>query len=42
MDELLNGFSDYLTNKKSVSESTLQAYRRDIKQYFEYLSRIGV
>lgn len=36
MDEYLDGFVRYLTEKKKVSENTFQSYRRDISQFIEY------
>lgn len=42
MDEYVSGFIDYLKNRKSASENTTEAYRRDINQYVDYLSEIGV
>lgn len=38
MEELLDGFSDYLKNEKSASASTLQSYRRDMVQFTGYLT----
>ena len=38
MNALLCDFVDYLENDRKVSANTLQSYRRDIKQYFDYVS----
>ena len=38
MNALLCDFVDYLENDRKVSANTLQSYRRDIKQYFDYIS----
>lgn len=42
MVDYLSGFVDWLQNRKSASENTIQAYRRDISQFIEYISSIGV
>lgn len=39
MDEYLFGFNEYLHNNKSVSDSTLQSYERDIAQFLDYLKK---
>lgn len=36
MDEYLDGFARYLTEKRKVSENTLLSYQRDIAQFFKY------
>lgn len=42
MDELISGFIDYLKTQKSASESTLQSYRRDIQQFYNYIVSNGI
>jgi integrase/recombinase XerD len=39
MDEYLFGFEEYLHNNKSVSDSTLMSYKRDITQFIDYLKK---
>ncbi len=36
MNELLNGYKEYLTQRKSASANTLQSYVRDIKQFLDF------
>lgn len=38
MNTLMCDFVDYLQNSKRVSPNTLQAYSRDIKQFYNYVS----
>lgn len=38
MNTLMCNFVDYLQNNKHVSANTLQAYSRDIKQFYNYVS----
>ncbi len=38
MNTLMCNFVDYLQNNKRVSANTLQAYSRDIKQFYNYVS----
>lgn len=42
MQEHLDGFVSYLKDRKSASENTVSAYRRDVAQFLEYLCAIGV
>jgi integrase/recombinase XerD len=42
MVNYISGFIDYLQNNKSASENTIEAYRRDIKTFVEYLDNINV
>lgn len=42
VEEHLEGFVDFLKNGKSASENTVQAYRRDISQFLDFLHSIGV
>ena len=37
MEKQLKLFFDFLENEKKASNNTLQSYRRDIKQYENYL-----
>jgi integrase/recombinase XerD len=41
MDEYIANFDEYLRNNKSVSDSTLQSYKRDITQFINYLRENG-
>jgi integrase/recombinase XerD len=41
MDEYLIGFDEYLHINKSVSDNTLQSYKRDITQFINYLKENG-
>ena len=41
-ENLLTGFLDYLRIERSLSEHTLDAYRRDIVQYLAFLTRNGL
>jgi integrase/recombinase XerD len=38
MDEYLADFDEYLRNNKSLSDNTLQSYKRDITQFINYLN----
>lgn len=42
MVDYISGFLDYLKNRKSSSDNTIQAYRRDIKAFAEYISNLGL
>jgi integrase/recombinase XerD len=42
MIDHLSGFVDYLQNRKSASENTVQAYRRDIIQFVEFINGLGI
>jgi integrase/recombinase XerD len=42
MDEYIIGFVDYLKNRKSASDNTMQAYSRDINQFLEYVADMGI
>ena len=42
MDEQINCFIDFLKNDKSASDNTVQAYRRDINQFSQYIYGIGI
>jgi integrase/recombinase XerD len=37
MNELLNGFQKHMTEVKKLSDNTVESYRRDLRQYLEYL-----
>ena len=39
MEKQLNLFFDFLENEKKLSNNTLQSYRRDIRQFKEYLEK---
>ena len=39
MEKQLNLFFDFLENEKKLSSNTLQSYRRDIRQFKEYLEK---
>ena len=41
MEEELNLFFGFLENDKKLSDNTLQSYKRDIKQFKEYLNQKG-
>lgn len=42
MNEMLSSFIDYLYEEKKLSENTLMSYRRDLKQYEEYVLKNGI
>lgn len=42
MVDYISGFVDYLKNSKSASDNTIQAYRRDVVQYIDFISGNGV
>ncbi|MBE7020792.1 MAG: site-specific tyrosine recombinase XerD [Ruminococcaceae bacterium] len=42
MNEMLSSFIDYLYEEKNLSENTLMSYRRDLKQYEEYVLKNGI
>ena len=39
MEKQLKLFFEFLENDKKLSDNTLQSYKRDIKQFKEYLKR---
>ena len=39
MEKQLKLFFDFLANEKKASNNTLQSYKRDIKQYENYLAQ---
>ena len=39
MEKQLKLFFDFLENEKKLSNNTLQSYKRDIRQYREYLEK---
>lgn len=41
-ESLLKEFLDYLRIERGVSENTLDAYRRDVKEYLDFLNNIGL
>lgn len=42
MFDYISGFVDYLQNPKSASDNTIQAYRRDVVQYIDFINGYGV
>lgn len=42
MEALVQNFVDFLEKDKRLSLNTLQSYRRDIEQYFQYLHEINL
>ncbi len=42
MNEILSSFIDYLYEEKNLSENTLMSYRRDLKQYEDYITGNGL
>ncbi len=42
MQELLDGFTAYLIDRKKKSRNTVMGYRSDIIKYIEYLNKIGI
>lgn len=42
MNDILSSFLEYLYEEKNLSENTLMSYRRDLKQFEEYVSENGV
>ncbi len=42
MNEIMSSFIDYLYEEKNLSENTLMSYRRDLKQYEEYIHNNGL
>ena len=41
MEKQLKLFFEFLENDKKLSDNTLQSYKRDIKQFKEYLNQKG-
>lgn len=40
MNDYLNEFLDYLAVERGFSRNTLEAYRRDLSQFYQFLSRV--
>ena len=42
MEKLLKLFFEYLEDEKKASSNTMQSYKRDLKQFRQYLEYKGV
>jgi integrase/recombinase XerD len=42
MVDYISGFVDYLQNLKSASDNTIQAYRRDVVHFMDYINGFGI
>lgn len=42
MKQLISSFAVYLEKERKLSSNTLESYKRDIKQYLEYLDKTGI
>ena len=42
MEKQIKLFLDFLKNDKKLSENTLQSYKRDLEQFREYITEVGI
>ena len=42
MENILNNYCQYLMIEKGLSINSIQSYKRDVKQFIEYIKSIGI